>query len=68
MKTRMPKYLASEAALENSQEALRIHSAHGYSKELRIGLYDGDAPCSAWVKSPTRSSGAPSPGSRWREG
>ena len=31
----MAKYFASEAALENSIESMRIHGAYGYSKEVR---------------------------------
>jgi alkylation response protein AidB-like acyl-CoA dehydrogenase len=44
MEAGMAKYFASEAALENSQEALRIHGAYGYSKELPIERYYRDAP------------------------
>jgi alkylation response protein AidB-like acyl-CoA dehydrogenase len=40
----MAKYFASEAALANSQEALRIHGAAGYSKDLPIERYYRDAP------------------------
>ena len=40
----MAKYFASEAALANSQEAMRIHGAYGYSKELPIERYYRDAP------------------------
>ncbi|KAB2861662.1 MAG: acyl-CoA dehydrogenase [Bauldia sp.] len=38
------KYFASEAALENSTEALRIHGAYGYSKEYDIERFYRDAP------------------------
>jgi alkylation response protein AidB-like acyl-CoA dehydrogenase len=40
----MAKYFASEAALENSTEALRIHGAYGYSKEYDIERLYRDAP------------------------
>src|SRR5919106_2605691 len=40
----MAKYFASEAALENATEAMRIHGAHGYSKEFNIERYYRDAP------------------------
>jgi alkylation response protein AidB-like acyl-CoA dehydrogenase len=38
------KYFASEAALENSVEALRIHGAYGYSQEYDIERFYRDAP------------------------
>ena len=44
MEAGMAKSFASEAALENSQEALRIHGAYGYSKELPVERYYRDAP------------------------
>jgi alkylation response protein AidB-like acyl-CoA dehydrogenase len=44
MEAGMAKYFASEAALANSQEALRIHGAAGYSKDLPIERYYRDAP------------------------
>ena len=40
----MAKYYASEAALENSIESLRIHGAYGYSKEYDIERLYRDAP------------------------
>src|SRR6201989_326504 len=40
----MAKYFASEAALENSTEGLRIHGAYGYSKEYDIERLYRDAP------------------------
>jgi alkylation response protein AidB-like acyl-CoA dehydrogenase len=40
----MAKFFASEAALENSTEALRIHGAYGYSKEYDIERLYRDAP------------------------
>jgi len=44
MEAGMAKYFASEAALENSTEALRIHGAYGYSKEYDIERLYRDAP------------------------
>ncbi len=40
----MAKYFASEAALENSTESLRIHGAYGYAKEMDIERLYRDAP------------------------
>jgi alkylation response protein AidB-like acyl-CoA dehydrogenase len=40
----MAKLHATEAALENSLEAMRIHGAYGYSKEFNIERYYRDAP------------------------
>jgi alkylation response protein AidB-like acyl-CoA dehydrogenase len=40
----MAKYTASEAALANATDAMRIHGAYGYSKELNIERYYRDAP------------------------
>ena len=37
-------YAASEAALENSIESMRIHGAYGYSKEYDIERLYRDAP------------------------
>lgn len=44
MEAGMAKYFASEAALENSTEAMRIHGAYGYSKEYPIERLFRDAP------------------------
>ena len=44
MEAGMAKLFASEAAMENSQEAMRIHGAYGYSKEFHIERYYRDAP------------------------
>jgi alkylation response protein AidB-like acyl-CoA dehydrogenase len=44
MQAGMAKYFASEAALENSTESLRIHGAYGYSKEYHIERLYRDAP------------------------
>ena len=38
------KFFASEAALENATEAMRIHGAYGYSKEFDIERLYRDAP------------------------
>jgi len=40
----MAKYTASEAALANAIDAMRIHGAYGYSTELDIERYYRDAP------------------------
>ena len=40
----MAKYFASEAALDNSTEALRIHGAYGYSTEYDVERLYRDAP------------------------
>jgi alkylation response protein AidB-like acyl-CoA dehydrogenase len=40
----MAKFHASEAALENSLEAMRIHGAYGYSKEYDVERLYRDAP------------------------
>ncbi len=40
----MAKLFASEAALENATEALRIHAAYGYSTEGHVERYFRDAP------------------------
>jgi alkylation response protein AidB-like acyl-CoA dehydrogenase len=44
MEAGMAKLFASEAAIENSLEAMRIHGAYGYSKEFNIERYYRDAP------------------------
>jgi alkylation response protein AidB-like acyl-CoA dehydrogenase len=44
MEAGMAKYFASEAALENATEALRIHGAYGYSKEYDVERLYRDAP------------------------
>ncbi|WP_370306008.1 acyl-CoA dehydrogenase family protein [Sinimarinibacterium flocculans] len=40
----MAKLFATEAAMENSAEALRIHGAYGYSREARVERLYRDAP------------------------
>jgi alkylation response protein AidB-like acyl-CoA dehydrogenase len=44
MEAGIAKYFASEAALTNSTESLRIHGAYGYSKEYDIERLYRDAP------------------------
>ena len=43
----MAKYYASEAAIENSLEAMRIHGGYGYSKEFIVERLYRDAPLMA---------------------
>ena len=44
MEAGMAKYFASEAAVANSLEAMRIHGGYGYSKEYDVERYFRDAP------------------------
>ena len=44
MEAGMAKLAATEAALENATEAMRIHGAYGYSPEFNIERYYRDAP------------------------
>ena len=44
MEAGMAKLFATESAVENSLEAMRIHGAYGYSKEYDIERYYRDAP------------------------
>ena len=44
MEAGMAKYFATEAAVENSMEAMRIHGGYGYSKEYPIERLYRDAP------------------------
>jgi alkylation response protein AidB-like acyl-CoA dehydrogenase len=44
MEAGMAKLFASEAAMENAAECMRIHGAYGYSKELHVERYYRDAP------------------------
>ena len=44
MEAGMAKLSATEAAVENALEAMRIHGAYGYSKEFNIERYYRDAP------------------------
>jgi alkylation response protein AidB-like acyl-CoA dehydrogenase len=44
MEAGMAKYFASEAALENATESMRIHGAYGYSKEYDVERLYRDAP------------------------
>ncbi len=43
----MAKYFASESAIENSLEAMRIHGGYGYSKEFVVERLYRDAPLMA---------------------
>ena len=44
MEAGMAKLFATESAVENSLDAMRIHGAYGYSKEFNIERYYRDAP------------------------
>jgi len=44
MEAGMAKLFATETAMFNSTEAMRIHGAYGYSKEFNIERYYRDAP------------------------
>jgi alkylation response protein AidB-like acyl-CoA dehydrogenase len=44
MEAGMAKLFATEAAMENSLEAMRIHGAYGYSKEFSVERLYRDAP------------------------
>jgi alkylation response protein AidB-like acyl-CoA dehydrogenase len=44
MEAGMAKLFATEAAVENSMEALRIHGAYGYSPDNEVERYYRDAP------------------------
>lgn len=44
MEAGMAKYFATEAGVDNSMEAMRIHGAYGYSKEYNIERLYRDAP------------------------
>ena len=44
MEAGIAKLFATEAALENSIEAMRIHGGYGYSKEFPIERMYRDAP------------------------
>jgi alkylation response protein AidB-like acyl-CoA dehydrogenase len=44
MEAGMAKYFATEAALENATESMRIHGAYGYSEEFDIERLYRDAP------------------------
>lgn len=44
MEAGMAKLFATEAALENSMEAMRIHGGYGYSKEYLVERFYRDAP------------------------
>jgi alkylation response protein AidB-like acyl-CoA dehydrogenase len=44
MEAGMAKYFASETALKNSTDSMRIHGAYGYSKEFDVERLYRDAP------------------------
>ncbi len=44
MEAGMAKYFASEAAIDNTLEAIRIHGGYGYSREFHVERYFRDAP------------------------
>jgi alkylation response protein AidB-like acyl-CoA dehydrogenase len=44
MEAGMAKLFATETAIYNSLEAMRLHGAYGYSKEFNIERYYRDAP------------------------
>ncbi len=44
MEAGMAKYFSTEAAVENSMEAVRIHGGYGYSKEYLVERFYRDAP------------------------
>ncbi len=44
MEAGMAKYFASESAVENAMEAMRIHGGYGYSKEFPVERLYRDAP------------------------
>ncbi|MFF7710011.1 acyl-CoA dehydrogenase family protein [Pseudomonas sp. NPDC007930] len=44
MEAGMAKYFATEAAVENALEAMRIHGGYGYSKEYNVERLYRDAP------------------------
>jgi len=44
MEAGMAKLFATEAAMENSAEALRVHGGYGYSTEFPVERFYRDAP------------------------
>ena len=44
MEAGMAKYFASEAAMENATESMRVHGAYGYSQEFDVERLYRDAP------------------------
>ncbi len=44
MEAGMAKYFATESAMENALECMRIHGGYGYSKEYNVERYFRDAP------------------------
>ena len=47
MEAGMAKLFASEAALENSTESMRVHGGYGYSKEYEVERFLETLLCSA---------------------
>jgi alkylation response protein AidB-like acyl-CoA dehydrogenase len=44
MEAGMAKYFATESAMENALECMRIHGGYGYSREFNVERYYRDAP------------------------
>ncbi|MGE5097952.1 MAG: acyl-CoA dehydrogenase family protein [Betaproteobacteria bacterium] len=44
MEAGMAKYFATESAMENALECMRIHGGYGYSREFNVERYFRDAP------------------------
>ena len=44
MEAGMAKYFATESAIQNTTDAMRVHGGYGYSKEFNIERYYRDAP------------------------
>ena len=44
MEAGMAKLFATEAAVHNSMEAMRVHGGYGYSKEFPVERFYRDAP------------------------
>ena len=44
MEAGMAKLFATEAAIDNSMEAMRVHGGYGYSKEFPVERFYRDAP------------------------
>lgn len=56
MEAGMAKLFASEAAVENSLEAMRVHGGYGYSKEFPVERLYRDAPLLVIGEGPTSCS------------
>jgi alkylation response protein AidB-like acyl-CoA dehydrogenase len=44
MEAGMAKLFATEAAIDNSMDAMRVHGGYGYSKEFPVERFYRDAP------------------------